>query len=468
MINDNIERITNKLSFLILLLIFIHAKNIYAEQPVLFSLEKVNDSTYIDATEMNVGSWLSYYNWILIHEGYINARKVLPDSTQVETKVWNYIKEKSGDYISTDGRYTGQPIGYFKKMTKARDVLDKGDGSNGFDIYNLPVVGISYEQAINFCKWRTKINGKGKYVFRLPTEKEWVSYCEAHIVSYDKTINMTDSVTNNGKCVTFNYYHKDCGNEEMISHVFPMSSFVCDKNYVFDMFGNVSEMVAEKGKAKGGNYTLYASQCDNDSVQHYTKPEKWLGFRCVAIKINQVKYYEPQKEFISDTLNNKYSVYVDKRDENIYPTVKIGNNIWFSKNLAYKPKEGKYWAYLNKEENVEEQGYLYTWEVATNVCPDGWELPTKGDYQQLIDNYGDSAYVELRPRGNSGFCAFNCGTRMGVNFTPIQGYTSFWSSDLYKNNTVWGLGFDEYKSTVDITYGYKKKSCLPVRCIKHQ
>ncbi len=461
---------------IVVLIVLLNAIKIYSQIPVLSSMERVNENIHIDATEVNVGSWLSYYNWVLIHEGYINARKVLPDSSLIEAKVWKYINQKSGDYISTEARYTGQPIGYFKRMSKDRYVLDKGDGSGGFDIYNLPLVGVSYEQVVNFCKWRTKIKGKGKYIFRLPTESEWINYCKTNPESFDKSINMTDSVTSKGLCVTYNYRHRDCQNKEIISHIFQIGSFFCDKNNVFDMYGNVSEMVMEKGKAKGGNYTLYARQCNQDSVQFYTQPEKWLGFRCIAIKQGgddvekqlEQKSYEAKAIGVSDTLNNKYGVYTDNRDGKIYPTVKIGRNIWFSKNLAFKPHDGKYWIYTNKEETVDDQGYLYTWKVAINVCPDGWELPTKYDFEQLIDSYGDSAYVELRPNGSSGFCAFNCGTRMGVNFTPVQGYTSFWSSDMFKNKTVWGLGFDEYKSSVEVSYGYKKGSGLPVRCIKHQ
>jgi hypothetical protein len=96
----------------------------FAQMPMLFSMEKWSKNTYIDATEINLGSWLSYYNWILVHEGYIKARKVLPDSSLIEPKLWEYINLKSGDYIQTEARYTGQPIGYFKKLTKKRHVFD--------------------------------------------------------------------------------------------------------------------------------------------------------------------------------------------------------------------------------------------------------------------------------------------------------------------------------------------------------
>jgi hypothetical protein len=42
-------------------------------------------------------------------------------------------------------------------------------------------------------------------------------------------------------------------------------------------------MTSIKGVSKGGNFGLYANQCNIDSIQNYTKPEKWLGFRCIII-----------------------------------------------------------------------------------------------------------------------------------------------------------------------------------------
>lgn len=48
--------------------------------------------------------------------------------------------------------------------------------------------------------------------------------------------------------------------------------------------GNVSEMTVEKGIAYGGNYTLPFSECKPESIQRYTHPEPWLGFRCIVVK----------------------------------------------------------------------------------------------------------------------------------------------------------------------------------------
>jgi formylglycine-generating enzyme required for sulfatase activity len=45
---------------------------------------------------------------------------------------------------------------------------------------NFPVVTVTYESAVNYCKWLTGINNSDpkrkfkKVIFRLPSEEEWV------------------------------------------------------------------------------------------------------------------------------------------------------------------------------------------------------------------------------------------------------------------------------------------------------
>ncbi|HET6224738.1 MAG TPA: hypothetical protein VFF27_00570 [Bacteroidia bacterium] len=48
--------------------------------------------------------------------------------------------------------------------------------------------------------------------------------------------------------------------------------------------GNVAEMTSVKGIAKGGSYSQYAKDSYSGAINNYTKPEFWLGFRCVVVK----------------------------------------------------------------------------------------------------------------------------------------------------------------------------------------
>ncbi|TAJ11764.1 hypothetical protein DMA11_15670 [Marinilabiliaceae bacterium JC017] len=176
---------------------------------------------------------------------------------------------------------------------------------------DYPLVGITYEQAINFCKWRSDrvyekmlINSKnielnkdqnttnyfsienvksGKYkitkstklkdtpvpVYCLPTVNEWVfaAYAGMNKTLYPfgikprKILNKTER-------------EKVSVSENEISKP--------NKCGLKNMIGNVSEMTIEKGKCKGGNYLLMVSDCKPETNHKYTKPEPWLGFRCIC------------------------------------------------------------------------------------------------------------------------------------------------------------------------------------------
>jgi hypothetical protein len=51
---------------------------------------------------------------------------------------------------------------------------------------------------------------------------------------------------------------------------------------IVDIQGNVAEMTSIKGLSKGGSYFHYAAETFKGKEIPYNKPERWLGFRCVA------------------------------------------------------------------------------------------------------------------------------------------------------------------------------------------
>lgn len=104
--------------------------------------------------------------------------------------------------------------------------------------------------------------------------------------------------------------------------------------------------------------------------------------------------------------NNSSGETVTDIDGNVYQTVKIGNQIWMRENLrASKFNDGTIipeltlyfewdnlnipaWCWYDNDNQYETLiGKLYNFNVASanNICPSGWHVPTKSEFQLLLD-----------------------------------------------------------------------------------
>jgi uncharacterized protein (TIGR02145 family) len=442
-----------------------------------FGTIKVTNDLYFDETEVDVASWLSYYSWIIIHEGLGAAQKVLPDSSAVEPELWAYIKNKSTDYIDMQARYSLQPVGYFGKECKECAKYGSRLSKQGkfCALLAFPITGVTYEQVKGFCEWRTRVEGNNKLVFRLPTPREWTDFALNGLSETERKNGFSDSL-NNKKCAKFNYSIScNCGKDDYQGKLNGIGLYTQEKTGAFDVFGNVSEMTSVKGIAKGGNFKLHANQCHADSIQNYTKPQIWLGFRCIAVKGSDNKENTNTqsatiKNVSPDTnTGSNLNTFTDPRDGKTYPTVLIGNQTWMAANLAYKPENGKYWAYAKEQSNVDKYGYLYNWETSKNVCPTGWHLPSKEEFEALVQTIGGDAngiYKKLVPSGSSGFSVLSAGLRFDMDFTPIDGGSAFWSSTENGKKRAWGFTVGRLEPKAYVDDGWYKNYGLSVRCIK--
>jgi len=143
-----------------------------------------------------------------------------------------------------------------------------------------------------------------------------------------------------------------------------------------------------------------------------------IGIVAVLITVNSVAQS-------IDTFN-------DSRDGKTYKTVKIGSQTWMAQNLAFKVDYGV-WAYENNPNNVNTYGYLYCWTIANQVCPDGWHLPNKSEWESLINTLGkDIGGGKIKEAGIKHWKDPNVGATNESGFTALPaGYCTFEDGEQY-------------------------------------
>lgn len=114
----------------------------------------------------------------------------------------------------------------------------------------------------------------------------------------------------------------------------------------------------------------------------------------VDIELNTAQNnYEQKSDVNRDTRpegNTSVQSLSDARDGNKYKIVSIGDQVWMAENLAFDSGEGA-WAFDDDLQNVENYGYLYDFETAQTVCPQGWHLPSEAEWQELLDYIAENA-----------------------------------------------------------------------------
>ncbi len=164
--------------------------------------------------------------------------------------------------------------------------------------------------------------------------------------------------------------------------------------------------------------------------------------------------------YISDS-QYETDILLDKRGTgwNYYGTIKIRDQWWFSKNLKvdYPHFYGNR-AYIGEGSDVGFYGYLYPFEKLPAVCPDGWRVPTKNDWNKLFDTLGpEDHYEELILGGSTGFNAVFGGLIDLDNLPNAE-------QDLGKRGYYWSStkpGDQSFMSVWVITIDKNKRKILP-------
>jgi len=192
---------------------------------------------------------------------------------------------------------------------------------------------------------------------------------------------------------------------------------------------------------------------------------------------------------------------IDSRDGQTYKTVTIGSQTWLAQNMNYETKNS--YCYDDNPTNCSKYGRLYTWAAAMDsaglwnshgkgcgnekmclpiypvrgVCPEGWHLPSKDEWNTLFKAVGDTSIAGANLKSRMGwkddgygtdpfsFSALPAGMLYVKGFVEKALFAYFWSSmeidDGRAYNVVLYFDFDNAYLSVNFkNYGFS------VRCLK--
>ena len=261
------------------------------------------------------------------------------------------------------------------------------------------------------------------------------------------------------------------------------------------------------------NYGQYWTSNIKFSNPNYALPFTWLGnfYHFSDSRIRENGYpvraiYDTNHGILPVHNGVQGESFVDSRDGNEYTTVIIGNQTWMRENLRYEgdiplgSSSSTTTAYryypVGDENNVQRYGYLYNWLAAMNgesnssmvpsgvrgICPEGWHLPSNGEWSILQHSLGGSnigsrlasasdvwqgIVTQVPEFGTSGFEALGAGV-FAVSYeycSPLGRSACFWSSTALNNDRFgsWSIINDDI--ILRNNYGYKE-SGYSIRCVR--
>jgi len=181
--------------------------------------------------------------------------------------------------------------------------------------------------------------------------------------------------------------------------------------------------------------------------------------------------------------------------EQKYKTVEIGEQTWMAENLNKEVTGSK--CYNDSIAYCKKYGRLYDWKTAMalpdscnssfcseqidekhqGICPNGWHLPSKDEWEILIDVVGSPTGTRLKATSGwndnyngtnaFGFAAMPGGRKKDDGFSDIGDYGGWWSSYEYGDGYIYVQYI--YSSNDEVSDGrYEKPYLFSVRCLKNK
>ena len=265
-------------------------------------------------------------------------------------------------------------------------------------------------------------------------------------------------------------------------------------------------------------FVLLIVACGDNDSDFATRPSEGSS-SSVTPQSSSSEKAESSSSKVTEPAEVTSGTMTDSRDGQTYKTVTIGTQTWMAQNLNYAYTDVPYksgdntsdstsWCYKDDANNCSKYGRLYTWAAAmdsvgtwsTNgkgcgyykkcsptypvrgVCPEGWHLPTKAEFETLFTAVGGqstagevlksatgwTAYGGITNEYAFAFSALPAGLRgLSGGYKFEGGLAYFWSSTENSSDNAYYM--DLYDS---LGYAYLdnggKNYGFSVRCLKDE
>lgn len=288
---------------------------------------------------------------------------------------------------------------------------------------------------------------------------------------------------------------------------------------------NASES-SNSSSSKNSSSSIHSSSLHESSSSEESSSSVWTPTVLPEGKYSCKKYNCVPTDYLNPEI--EYGELLDTREDKVYRTVKIGEQVWMAQNLDYRyvlsETDSNSYCYNDSLDYCKKYGRLYTWAAAIDsvaiekekndtcgflalcnftedeklkgICPEGFRIPNKTDWITLLDlantgiiedhekyTYYGGAALKLRSKetwqnkariisDEFGFSMLASGLQYNGDFLGKDSVSSFWSleesikSGPYAGYSAYNIRSDEMIGSSIIWHATEKSSALPIRCIK--
>jgi formylglycine-generating enzyme required for sulfatase activity len=227
---------------------------------------------YVSSTEITNINWKEFLSYLKT-----NNRKKEYNANVLDTTVW---RQKLA--------YNEPFVDYYYQHPAYED---------------YPVVGMTLKQATAYANWLTEIfalrDQEAKVTFSVPTRKQWIRAARGESASEfpwgsPYLRNKNGEFLSNHKVVGTENIHTDRSTNKLVvvstgaygaesTITAPAESYYPNQFGIYNMSGNVAELVSDDTVAMGGSWNDTGYDVRVESEQPATEAKSTIGFRVVAV-----------------------------------------------------------------------------------------------------------------------------------------------------------------------------------------